>query len=330
LRIFIILGTTVFAFKLSRKRRVAFLAGMLLAIDFPLLEAANAILTEISFTAILMIFCWQLRRKNGKTQRPGFSLLAAGVLGGITVLIRPIGVFFFVPMIVYLVLVSPQFRLRAALLLMTGFLCFPTGWALRNHQAVGRYTISTISGFSALQYRAAGALAVDQPGDFRKNFQSSQEQLEARACQEMQRLYARDCSQLTVVERSEYYSRLGSQIVLEHPASYLKVVLRGAAVMMLDGGPTTLSGLAGTSWSTSMRVLLAYTLPVLFFAFYGLVKCWSLDRSFFWMAALVIGYFVVVSAGPEAYARFRVPFLPLYAILTAIGIDSGMKRLSDC
>jgi hypothetical protein len=98
--------------------------------------------------------------------------------------------------------------------------------------------------------------------------------------------------------------------------------------MMLDGSPATLSGLAGTSWSTGMRVLMVYTLPILGFAFYGLCTMWNMNRSFFWLAVTIIGYFVVISSGPEAYGRFRVPFLPIYMVLAATGLDAILTRFS--
>jgi hypothetical protein len=43
--------------------------------------------------------------------------------------------------------------------------------------------------------------------------------------------------------------------------------------------------------------------------------------------ALTIAYFVVISAGSEAEARFRVPIVPVLAIAAAIGGDA-VKRAS--
>jgi hypothetical protein len=50
-------------------------------------------------------------------------------------------------------------------------------------------------------------------------------------------------------------------------------------------------------------------------------------------AALLFGlvlYFVVLSTGPQAYSRFRVPFTPLLALLAARGLDrAGQAAVSD-
>ncbi len=326
LRILIILGTTVFTFSFTKNRRLALITAVILTIDFPFLEAAHSILTEMLFTAILATVYWILWNKANQPRSSSASFLTAGMLAGMSALVRPIGLFFFLPALVFIALFVPRLKLRASLMFLAGFLCFPLAWAAHNQHTVGSFTVSTVSAFNALEYRAAGSLAAERPGDFRANFQKAQTELEDESCLEMQRTYSRLCSQVTLVEKSGYYSRLARTIILQHPLGYLKAAARGASVMMLDGGPITLSGLAGTNWPTGMRVLMIYTLPVLILALYGLVTTWRVNRTFFVLAMLVIGYFVIISAGPEAYGRFRVPFLPIYAILAATGLDSIITR----
>jgi hypothetical protein len=47
---------------------------------------------------------------------------------------------------------------------------------------------------------------------------------------------------------------------------------------------------------------------------------WRRDRTLTMFVALTLLYFVVISAGAESEARFRVPFMPLYAIAAAFAI----------
>jgi hypothetical protein len=41
-----------------------------------------------------------------------------------------------------------------------------------------------------------------------------------------------------------------------------------------------------------------------------------------------IGYFALVSAAPESYARFRVPVMPCFCLLAGVGLDALQTRLS--
>jgi hypothetical protein len=327
LRVLIIVSATGFAFRVSHSRRTALLTCVLLTIDFPLLEAANAILTELFFTAVLMIVYWLLWKEVNTSKAPGLTLLAAGLLAGASVLIRPISIFFFLPAAMFLILTRPRQKAQAALIFVAGFACLPGAWAMRNHHAIGRFTVSTISEFNLLEYRAAGSIAVDRPGKFQANLEAAQKELADQACREMLRAYARDCTYMTPAEKSEYYSRLARQVVLQHPFGFLKMSARGAGVMMLDSGSETLKRIVGPGWLTAWRVLLLYTAPVFLLALYGLETFRKRNPAFFWLAVCVVGYFVAISAGPEAAARFRVPFLPIYAILAATGLDSLLTVL---
>ena len=44
------------------------------------------------------------------------------------------------------------------------------------------------------------------------------------------------------------------------------------------------------------------------------------------MAGLIV-YFVVLSAGPMAYSRLRVPFAPLLAVCAARGLQLARERV---
>ena len=50
------------------------------------------------------------------------------------------------------------------------------------------------------------------------------------------------------------------------------------------------------------------------------------DRLAAWLMVLAIAYLVVMALGVEAYSRFRVPFLPLYAMLAGGGAAALAER----
>ena len=326
LRVLIIVATAAFAFQLSGSRRQAVLVGVLLSIDLPFLRSANNIMTEVVFTLALGIALILLWTGSMKLSGRMIRCLAAGLICGATVLIRPVSIFLFVPVAIYLGLVRREWRAAAAF--CVAFLCLPLAWSVRNDVKAGYLGVSSISGYSVMQSRAAGVLAINDPGEFYANLDKRQAELAAQACHDLERIHGVDCEQLSIPIRSAYYSKVGVGILVRHPFAYLKLALRGSAMMMLTGSPASLSGITGLNFNLAAKLLLLYTVPCVVFAAFGLKQCWNSNRAFFWLAALVIGYFVVVSSGAETFARFRVPVLPLYVILIALGLDSAWQRIS--
>ena len=96
--------------------------------------------------------------------------------------------------------------------------------------------------------------------------------------------------------------------------------------MMLGGGATALVGIAHVSPDSARRVLLLYTVPALCLAIAGLTRIWKANRQLFYLTVLVTMYFILLSAGPEAYSRFRVPITPILVLLTA----TGLVFILDC
>ncbi len=75
-------------------------------------------------------------------------------------------------------------------------------------------------------------------------------------------------------------------------------------------------------------VLMPISATILFCAAFGLIDLRATDRDAAWTLAVVLAYFVVLSAGPEVEARFIVPFLPLYASAAGIGTDVIGRRVA--
>ena len=327
LRVTLVLAGTAFMVGFTGSRRKGLLTGIVLCLDFQLLEAANSLLTEMAFTMMIGAVLWLLWSESGRRSKPGLTCGAAGLLAGAAVLVRPAAVLFFLPAALYLLKARAEYRVRAAVVFVLLFLPLPLGWAARNYHETGVFTLSSIAGFNALFYRGAGALAASDPGDFRQNFARRQQELEVLACKGLEREYHQECGAIPFERKAAYYSRLGRYIVWHNPVGYGKAVVRGALVMMLDGGANTLTGITGVPWPVGMRVLMIYTVPLFCLAWLGLYAVWKNRRDFFWLAFLSIGYFVVISAGPEAYGRFRVPFIPVYIMLVIAGGDWAIRRL---
>jgi hypothetical protein len=328
LRVAVILATCIFAWWLTGSRRQAFLAALAMCLDLPFLRYTNYIMTETLFTVVLSAVLLLLWLESKDMQRPGLRCVATGFLAGALVLIRPIALFFFVPVAAYLLLTRKSHKLRAAVVFVAAFACTPMLWAARNYHGTGYFTVSSISGYS-VQFRGAGVLAINDPGDFYSNLDKRSIELAELTCRDWQSRYGRSCAQMSVPEKSKVYASYGSKIIFQHPLAYAKVVARGLGVTMLAGSPASLSKLTGMSFNLASRVLLFYTLPAFSFSIVGLWAFWRSHRPFFWLALFTCMYFVGIAAGPESFARFRVPIMPVYAVLIASGIDAGVVRFAS-
>jgi CHASE2 domain-containing sensor protein len=65
----------------------------------------------------------------------------------------------------------------------------------------------------------------------------------------------------------------------------------------------------------------AWTHAVSILAIIGVIVMWNRDRRLALLIALTVAYFLLISAGGESEARFRVPVVPQLAIAAALGVD---------
>ncbi|HEV2719081.1 MAG TPA: glycosyltransferase family 39 protein, partial [Thermoanaerobaculia bacterium] len=134
------LAAAVFLFVdvVLRRRGAATIAGLLIATQPAILLVAHDYMSELLFTLVVAaaLFCAYRALRGGA----GAWAAAAGLLTGCATLIRPIALFWFVPLAVSMLL---RERRRAAAFLAAA-LILPLAWAARNYEAVGVATISSV------------------------------------------------------------------------------------------------------------------------------------------------------------------------------------------
>jgi glucose/arabinose dehydrogenase len=81
---------------------------------------------------------------------------------------------------------------------------------------------------------------------------------------------------------------------------------------MVSSVPPTLLAIVLDVWTHAITLL----------ALFGIYLLWQRDRTLSLLIALTIAYFVLISAGSEAEARFRVPVVPIMAIAAATTLHS--------
>jgi 4-amino-4-deoxy-L-arabinose transferase-like glycosyltransferase len=299
-------------------RRPALIASLLFSLDVPTIHYANKLLTETVFTALLyVVFVLAL-------QRPRPVLI--GLLTGVLVLIRPIALFYCVALALYFLLRGlPK---RQLLIFVAMSLVLPGAWALRNRVRVGVFTISSIGDFNLLGYRAAGALAIEDEGDFRKAIADEEQALTDEADDAMQaELHVADANDLPDAVRGRYYAKYAWRIIREHPVSFVQLTIRGFLVNLFASDWDAIWSVSPLSPDILELGLGAIPIIIFVLSVIGTIFLWRHDRSMALLIALTVVYFIGISAGGESDARFRVPVVPQLAIAAAMGVEAVRRGI---
>jgi len=299
-------------------RRPALIASLLFSLDVPTIHYANKLLTETVFTALLyVVFVLALQRP-----RP----ILIGLLTGVLVLIRPIALFYCVALAFYFLL--RRVPKRQLLIFVAMSLVLPGAWALRNRVRVGVFTISSIGDFNLLGYRAAGALAIEDEGDFRKAIADEEQALTDEADDAMQaELHVADANDLPDAVRGRYYAKYAWRIIREHPASFVQLTIRGFLVNLFASDWDAIWSVSPLSPDILELGLGAIPIAIFVLSVIGTIFLWRHDRSMALLIALTVVYFIGISAGGESDARFRVPVVPQLAIAAAMGVEAVRRGI---
>ena len=288
-------------------------AGLVVALDPLSILYANQVLTETVFTLALLVSAFALWRSLGGDWR---WAVFAGLAFAAATLTRPVALYLF-PIAALIALAATRRRVLVCLALVASFLV-PTGaWIVRNKVVSDYAGVSTIEEANLLVYRAAGAISHDtgEPLDL----------VQARLAQEVERRVGRSP---TIAARAAAERRLALTAIEHHPVGTAYITARGTAAILFGTGRSVERLVVGDRHRSLDRAitlgLLAQVLVLLIGACAGVVV---LMREHRWrdlaIVALLPAVLVVISAGPEAYSRFRVPVVPFLAILFGIALSRG-------
>lgn len=285
-------------------RRAAVVAAGLLAVD-PLSARYGAmLLSETLFTTLLLVGLVLAAMYH---QRPGVGVACSlGVVLGLTTLCRPIAVFW--PVVVGIWIATAAWRVRGwrpiwhAVLVVAIASLLTGGWMCRNYAVGGPPVLSTVPAINLYYHRAAAVLARQEGITEFEARQQLAERLEQEVAQE--RFGPRDEYRLM--------ERRGLELIGSNQVGYLRACGDGLIRMMKPQEPLSILSCCPNllAWVESAYLLVLYVLGG-----YGSVR-WLVRsrRATVLVLGLGVTYFVILS-GPEAYVRFRVPLMPLFALL---------------
>lgn len=331
---------------------VALLAAGLVAAEPVSAMTSDLLLTETLFTlllaagTLLLLLYW-------RSSQLCWLLLSAVILG-LAALTRPVSQFLPIAILPVVVAMGRYMGWRRATLAALLFLGVSMGitysWALRNYQAGGLFTLSTVADTNLVYYRAREVQA-DVDGTSQED---ALHKLEARVAQ----LAASGGA--SAAERGALERQVALDIFRRYPAQTFAMLAKGAARIFVDPGFSTTCILLDRS-STSMecfqgqatmdepgvlgkvvgrftqmnrlqQVILIWSILISAAIYLGATFGeFLLLRERKWLPALllivVVGYLVIVSAGAEAYSRFRIPIVPFLSVLAAVGLGGIWGQL---
>jgi 4-amino-4-deoxy-L-arabinose transferase-like glycosyltransferase len=294
--------------------------------------------------------------------RAALKLIAAGLLLALATFIRPVS-YYLIPILALVVLIQDGIRrvnCRPALARMVAFLILPLllvgGWRVYRQAATGVSQFSGMEGVNTLFYRAGGTLSVKQ----HRTLQDVYKELGYAPGN----LYPfagyfalhPDTARLNPAQLSRRWTREGWRIILRNPIPFVLMEVRSLGQMLFDPGTFDLAHLAGfdsywdagelgqwlqKDWGRFFAVVWDRHREVFIMSLAGLlllVGCYGGVALWFaragtadWtrapiLLAVVLLYFVLISAGPESASRFRVPFAPLLMLFAASGWQLALAR----
>jgi 4-amino-4-deoxy-L-arabinose transferase-like glycosyltransferase len=338
-----VLLTFLLARGLGFAPKVALGAAAVQALDPVAVQYCNILLTE-TYTSVVVLLVAGCLGRYRSAARPGW-LAAAGGLLGLGILVHPVLLFLplLLPAVPLLARATRTRRQFAAALGASALALAPaSAWIVRNWYVGDFVGISSVTAVNLLKYKAAGVEA-----ELRGTSREAERDRLTRECD------AELPPGATPGERYRLWQRRGTSILLAHPLTYAKVHARGMAVELIGPerdhttrllyGPATLdaggrygdASIAAARTERPAPALEAARFLVL--GWQGLLLlglaagAWQMVRRRpLLLAALLVvpAYVLALSGGPEGSPRFRVIYLPVLSLMTAVGMQAVVSWIS--
>jgi hypothetical protein len=318
-------------------------AELIVAFDIPSILFGAMILSDLLFqflvTAGVVLGLWASAR-GSNDPRATTAIIVGAILFGVAILVRPIGIVLivFAGLPVFLLpRISWRRTMTTALLACAIPSIFTLCWMVRNDHRTGVSTLSTVGSLNLYFYRAAGV--VWSHGD--KSFPAVQEEFGRALGWPM-----RDFNDAPPSLEPAMKQR-ALRIIKNDPIAFILMTVRCFLWLMVVPERADLNGFLGTnagatsylaaSGDISARireirrsplltalVALQFMVTILIWIGVGRVLTGLCHKSaveismILFMLMLTMG-FLVLASGAESVARFRLPVIPLLAVLAAIG-----------
>ncbi|MFC5864806.1 glycosyltransferase family 39 protein [Acidicapsa dinghuensis] len=323
--------------------RAAAITAWLLACDPLSITSSVRIMPETLFVFLLLL-CLE-RMISFAADKKLTQLAQAGALLALATFVRPVSYYLVLPFAVVAVACSPQckgMKWKAPFILLIAFIPFIAAWQLRNYVETG------YNGFSSI---------VEKNLYFYQSAEIRAELDHLSLVEEQKKLgYSDNASYLVAHPEQRAWNRIKQlqfmkseavKVLRQHPLMYLRSHFIGVAIVAFSPGSTELLQLInaypsagkmpkrlvsdGIKEPLKQLVLRHFTLVTVMCLFSGftlalyLAACTGLFTARLapetvWILAGTAIYFLLISGGAQAVARYRLPAIPELCILASGGI----------
>jgi len=357
-QIFLFTLTVLLVYFLAREmldKKIAFSAGLLVALFFPLAASSGLLYREILFTFFVVLLVYLLYRLQEKPRLAGFIL--SGIVLGLATLTNAIIQFFIVFIVLYFIFIFRKslswknLTLKLSLSVLF-FLLTVSGWSLRNYFSSGNLEPLNLKSGGVLSRRVEMMESITgekyfrhlggqlfgyyffekegfEPAEFLghpKTTKKVEDMLkQGRAIEEINSELARENVSKILFDIPQYFA-ISILDFLQFNGPMLPTPSNlGQAPMQnlfIEGSHPEIPGWGKISILIILRILYWF-----FFGFviYGLVKAVKNWRKFGWII-LTIVYFNLVYSALFGIPRYSIPIYPFYIILFVVGFSAFLNR----
>jgi len=295
------------------------IAFIMIQIESSLFVYTYRILSDLLFALfvilLILLICEKHNHKKlGKLDGALFFILLS------ILMIRPVGIVLF-PIFIIMFLITEYKILYARLFIFTALIF--GAYSFYNYSLTGVFTNSTIQNHNLLYWEGAGAKSI-----------STQTGLDLIQNAERERSAEIIGENPTHQLRDSYNQKRAIELITENKLSFIKMHIIGMAKILF--GPNRYEIIAIFSdtgrialpkWLMQVLVGISLSITILI-SVLGMtgVLIYLNKGASFKLISITILSFLVISSGPQAYGRFRVPIAALLIIFAALVVTE--KRFS--
>jgi 4-amino-4-deoxy-L-arabinose transferase-like glycosyltransferase len=337
---------------LFQNNTIAFIAAAILAIDPHVIQYTCELFTETLFIFSLLLFLYFLLSglKNNKL----LSFVFAGAMLGFTVLVRPIALY--LPLlIITIVFFNKGFilkqKIKISAIIIISYLFIITPWMYRNYVRFNHFKIASTQEYNMLFYNVVYS-EVNRTG-------KTVDELCREYSEKSVATGAKYTHYTDVDARNFYngdiYKKISGTYLKEHLGSYLYNHTKNCIFVYLNVGTKGFLSLLGypevelaaekiaspnlfvlikeiIKTKPLIEIVLIVLISLYFMIIYSLalvgVSRLIKEKQYFPLIFLVflLTYFTYILGSQGNVARFKLPLIPIYSILTAVGFFSVLER----
>jgi 4-amino-4-deoxy-L-arabinose transferase-like glycosyltransferase len=315
-------------------------AGTILVLDPLQFIASGTILTEgvasMTIVAIAVVGVLVFAVVQPRHVALG-AVLGLGALVALATMVRP--TMWLYPVVLLALLAIrlrglPRRALVARLLLfMLPIVVVVGGWQFRNHWEVGSWQLSGATGLlvycsNAAEIEAREAGISDDAARRRLGCPRSGEDPDG-VCSSTAGWTCRIPDPDANGQGFDDWNRKGLEIMADHPLQTARIMVEGLVRQIAGPGIDTVRHYFNADASVPLALgLFAWNAVLWAFAGVGAVAgLRSKHRAYWAFVIATIGYVILISAGDAAGARYRVPIIPMLALLAALGVQASVRKL---